>query len=121
MEQLVDAIKALADPTRLRLLKAIHGASEGVCVCELVAALGQPQYQISRHLAPLKDTGWLQSERSGTWIYYRVPSRLAPWRRALLTALEHMDAPMFERDRKRLQQRLAQRKDGLCVIGYQEK
>ncbi len=120
MEQLIHALKALADPTRLRLLKAVHGAATGVCVCELVDALEQPQYQVSRHLAPLKDAGWLQDERHGTWVYYRVPSELAPWRQATLAALAQMDDPAFEQDLKRLRQRLAQREGGLCVVGYKD-
>ncbi len=120
MDIVAEAFQALADPTRLRLLKAILSAPGPVCVCELVDALGLPQYQVSRHLAQLKYGGWLQSERQGTWIYYRPVDRLEPWQIRVLSALkyDHLSDAIFDHDQKRLERRMALRREGRCVIGY---
>lgn len=121
LEDLVRCFQALADGTRLRLLKAILNvpSETGVCVCELVDALRLPQYQVSRHLQQLRSAGWLESQQRGTWVYYAPAEELAPWQRAVLSALRgKLDDPVFQRDAKRLHVRLARRREGLCVIGY---
>jgi len=118
IDQTVEALRALADPARLRLLRAVQSASGRVCVCELVAALALPQAQVSRHLGRLKRAGWLHSERHGTWAYYRLPDCLAPHRQRLLRAIEQFDETPFKADAQRLKRRLALREGGLCVLGY---
>lgn len=121
LDDIAMAFQALADPTRLRLLKVILSAPGAVCVCELVDALELPQYQVSRHLAQLKSGGWLQSERHGTWIYYKPVGELEPWRIRVLSALkydDHLSDAIFQRDQKRLERRMTLRRDGRCVIGY---
>jgi len=120
LDVVAEAFQALGDPTRLRLLKVILSAPGAVCVCELVDALGLPQYQVSRHLAQLKNGGWLQSERHGTWIYYRPVDQLEPWQIRVLSALkyDHLSDAVFEHDQRRLERRMALRREGRCVIGY---
>ena len=84
------ALKALADPLRLRMLSAIAIDPRGEsCVCDLaeLAELSQPT--VSHHLKVLKETGMLLSERRGTWVYYRI----APARRGAVTALLDAFAP----------------------------
>ena len=70
--------KALGDPVRLRLVSLI-GAREGgeVCVCDLTSAFDLSQPTISHHLKVLREAGLIDSERRGTWVYYRlVPTAL---------------------------------------------
>jgi ArsR family transcriptional regulator, arsenate/arsenite/antimonite-responsive transcriptional repressor len=70
--------KALGDPVRLRLVSLI-GAREGgeVCVCDLTSAFDLSQPTISHHLKVLREAGLIDSERRGTWVYYRlVPAAL---------------------------------------------
>ena len=57
-----------------------------VCVCEFVAALQEIQPSVSRHLALLRDGGWITSRREGTWMHYRL-ARLPKWAGRLLEAL----------------------------------
>jgi len=63
--------KALSDPTRLRLavLLAIKGET---CVCKLAAALGERDYNVSRHLGILRAAGLVETRREGLWMYYRL-------------------------------------------------
>ncbi len=66
-----EIFKALSDPTRLRLLKAIAGAGE-LCECYAVPAFGLSQPTINYHLKLLREAGLIQSERRGQWVYHRV-------------------------------------------------
>jgi ArsR family transcriptional regulator, arsenate/arsenite/antimonite-responsive transcriptional repressor len=75
---LAQVFKALGDPVRLRLVSLI-GAHEGgeACVCDLNAAFSLSQPTISHHLRVLREAGIIDSERRGTWVYYRlVPAAL---------------------------------------------
>jgi ArsR family transcriptional regulator len=71
--------KALGDPVRLRLLSRVASHAGGeACVCELSAGFDLTQPTISHHLKVLRETGLLECERRGTWVYYWVvPSALA--------------------------------------------
>jgi ArsR family transcriptional regulator len=57
-----------------------------VCVCEFVVALDELQPTVSRHLAMLREGGWVTSRREGTWIHYRLAD-IPPWARSMLDAL----------------------------------
>lgn len=66
-------VKALADPTRLRVVDALRkSAPEALCQCELVPLFEMSQQALSRHLKVLSTAGVIGSERRGTWTYYYV-------------------------------------------------
>lgn len=67
---MLTTFKALADPTRLRLL-AVLGRGE-FTVQELTTILNMGQSRVSRHLKILSDAGLLSVKREGTWAYYRL-------------------------------------------------
>ncbi|MEV4637157.1 metalloregulator ArsR/SmtB family transcription factor [Actinoplanes sp. NPDC049548] len=71
--------KALGDPVRLRLLSMIASAGGGeVCVCDLTGSFNLTGPTISHHLKVLREAGLVDSDRRGTWVYYRmVPAALA--------------------------------------------
>lgn len=71
--------KALGDPVRLQLLSRVASHAGGeACVCDLSVGFELTQPTISHHLKVLRETGLLQCERRGTWVYYWVvPSALA--------------------------------------------
>jgi ArsR family transcriptional regulator len=70
---LAAALKALADPVRLRLLSLLAAAPAGeVCACDLVDPLGRSQPTVSHHLKALREVGLIRAERRGTWIWYSV-------------------------------------------------
>jgi ArsR family transcriptional regulator, arsenate/arsenite/antimonite-responsive transcriptional repressor len=62
--------RALADPTRLRLLNLI--ADREICVCYFVEILRTSQPKISRHLAYLRNAGMVAARREGKWMHYRL-------------------------------------------------
>ena len=72
-EDLARTLKALSDPTRLRLISmvAAHQGQEA-CVCDLVEPLGLSQPTVSHHLKVLVDAGFLARDKRGVWAYYSL-------------------------------------------------
>lgn len=68
--------KALSEETRLRILALL--LSGELCVCELMGVLQLPQSTISRHLAYLRNSGWVKGRRLGVWMYYRLAEMPTP-------------------------------------------
>lgn len=88
--QPVTFFKALADPTRLKLMIEISN-HDSICVCDLIEKLDQPQPTISRHLAHLRKAGLVSSERRGTWIWYGVDPELPAWCTDIISNLKYED------------------------------
>lgn len=72
-ERFAGILKALADPTRLRLLSHItaQGCQE-VCACDLTEELGITQPTVSHHMKKLVDAGLVTREQRGRWAHYSV-------------------------------------------------
>ena len=70
MRELVKAMKALSDETRLRILKILM--EKECCVCEVMQALDISQTRASRNLGILQEAGFLTARRDGTWIVYSL-------------------------------------------------
>jgi ArsR family transcriptional regulator len=77
-ETLSTALKAVADPVRLRLISLVAAHQDGeACVCDLTDPVGLSQPTVSHHLKVLVDAGILTREQRGRWAYYRlVPDTL---------------------------------------------
>ena len=71
-------LKALADPTRLRLVSLVAARDDGeACVCDLTGPLGLTQPTISHHLKVLVEAGIFTRDKRGVWAYYAlVPEAL---------------------------------------------
>src|SRR5262252_7174492 len=81
-------LKALADPTRLRLVSMVAAHEGGeACVCDLTEPLGLTQPTISHHLKVLVEAGIFTREKRGVWAFYAlVPSALDALSAVLSTA-----------------------------------
>ena len=64
--------KALADPTRVRIVNLLANADEPVCVCNLTPELRLSQPTVSFHLKKLVTAGLLEREQRGVWAFYSV-------------------------------------------------
>lgn len=108
MKEPLEAFKAVAEPSRLRLL-ALCARGE-LTVTELTEVLGQSQPRVSRHLKVLCGAGLLDRFREQNWVYYRLPLRGggAKLARGLLQ-LVPPDDPVLSLDRERLERVLARR------------
>ena len=70
MQNLIKAMKALSDETRLRMLNIL--LERECCVCEVMQALDISQSRASRNLGILQEAGFLKTRRDGAWIVYFV-------------------------------------------------
>lgn len=71
----VQTFKGLADENRLRMVGLL--CTGELCVCDIMAVLELPQSTASRHLAYLKNSGWVTGKRRGKWMYYQLSSKVA--------------------------------------------
>jgi ArsR family transcriptional regulator, arsenate/arsenite/antimonite-responsive transcriptional repressor len=78
----VAAFKALADPTRLKILNLLKARGRsccdliarnepGLCACDIEQAVGLSQAAVSHHMGLLRRAGFVDAEKRGRWVYYR--------------------------------------------------
>jgi SAM-dependent methyltransferase len=104
----VSALRAAAEPTRLRLLALLARAE--LTVGEICDVIGQSQPRVSRHLKLLCDADLLDRIREQLWVYYRVPaSGAARDTVAQLLALVDENDDVIRRDRRRMEEVIAER------------
>ncbi|MGS2723812.1 metalloregulator ArsR/SmtB family transcription factor [Porticoccus sp. GXU_MW_L64] len=96
-----ELFKSLADHTRLRSLLLIQQQGE-LCVCELMAALGESQPKISRHLAQLRGNKILLDRRQGQWVFYRINPQLPAWVTDILDTTLSSNRPMIATELQQL-------------------
>ncbi len=97
---LVGALKAAAEPTRLRILVLL--SSGELNVKDLTQVLGQSQPRISRHLKLLNEAGLVDRFREGSWVYFHISDASEGGRLALqLIAAVDPNDPVLKRDRER--------------------
>lgn len=69
-DQLADALKALAEPTRLKMVALLN--TRDCCICELVPLFGISQPAVSKHMRRLKAAGLVRETRKGMWVFYSL-------------------------------------------------
>jgi ArsR family transcriptional regulator len=102
MKKIAQKFKALSDETRLRILALLRNGE--MCVCDLMAILDLPQSTVSRHLAYLRNVGWVEDRRQGVWMYYQLLEGDDAFSAELCALLKHhlADVPQAVRDREAL-------------------
>jgi ArsR family transcriptional regulator len=67
---LAERLKAVADPTRLRMLDLLVQQEAPLCVCDITPHFEQNQPTISHHLRILREAGLIECDKRGIWAYY---------------------------------------------------
>ena len=96
-------MKAVADPTRVRILKMLEGGE--ICVCQIVAVLELGQSTVSKHLFLLKMAGLVRERQERKWVLYALDgSGGTPYAKRMLNTLKGWlgDDPVVVRDRSRV-------------------
>ncbi|HOK95713.1 MAG TPA: metalloregulator ArsR/SmtB family transcription factor [Anaerohalosphaeraceae bacterium] len=103
MKQEAAILKVLADPIRLRLMTLLAQSGQ-LCVCQLVDALNEPQFKISRHLGELRKARLVTAQRQGTWMHYRLSPAATMFEQSLHNFFRDYlkDHPQAQQDLKRL-------------------
>lgn len=85
METVLQALKALADESRLRIVWMLE--ERELCACEIQEGLGLAQSTVSRHLQVLEEAGVVVSRRAGPWKNFQLHPMPGPEVQGLLAAL----------------------------------
>ena len=101
-------LKALADPTRLRIAMLLKSGE--LCVCDVTETLGLPQSTVSRHMAVLRSAHVVIDRRSRRWVHYQLAD--TPLSSGIIFALDQQLSSVepFSSDRRKLLQHLAQKR-----------
>ena len=100
MKRLVDPdallLQGAADPTRLAILRQLSTGDE-VCACDFTACCDVAQPTVSHHLKVLRESGWVETDRRGQNVWYRLrPDALDRFRR-IAGELSPVASPAFGR------------------------
>jgi ArsR family transcriptional regulator len=108
--QLEELFKALADATRLRILRLLMAGD--VCVCDIHETLKVPQAKASRHLAYLRRAGLVTTRREGLWVHYSLAKSADPIIATIADATTHAlgHVETLKKDAERFEKRT-----GCCV------
>jgi len=108
--QMEELFKALADATRLRILRLLMAGE--LCVCNIHDALRIPQAKASRHLAYLRRVGLVTTRREGLWVYYSLSKSADPIVATIEDATTHVlgHVEALRKDAERLE-----KQTGCCV------
>jgi len=88
MKSFIKVMKALSDPSRVKIMKMLQ--NRVMCVCEIQAALQFAQSTTSKHLQILEDAGLISSRKDGLWVNYMVADGgESPYAAALIGNLRH--------------------------------
>jgi ArsR family transcriptional regulator, arsenate/arsenite/antimonite-responsive transcriptional repressor len=112
MENIVTFSRALADPTRWRIVRLVM--EDALCVCELADILEMPQSSVSSHVQIIRKAGLLESEKCEKWTYFQIHPDYRKLLNSLTTFFHQTDATLTASDAQRSAQRLAQREDSCC-------
>ena len=88
MKSFIKVMKALSDPSRVKIIKMLQRRS--MCVCEMQAALEIAQPTVSKHLKLLEDAGLVSFQKDGLWVNYSLADGgSSPYAAALLGSIRH--------------------------------
>jgi len=101
MKDIATFFAALADPTRLRLLRLMRDGE--ICVCFLQEVLRTNQPRISRHLGYLRKAGLVTARKDGKWMHYSLAKQKPGLQQILVDTFDCLNHdPEIKRDLKRL-------------------
>jgi ArsR family transcriptional regulator len=114
MTNAVTFSRALADPTRWRIVRLVM--HDALCVCELADILEMPQSSVSSHVQIIRKAGLLESEKREKWTYFRIEARFLKLLGAMETLFKDTGEIHWEADAGKAASRL-QHREGSCCPG----
>lgn len=123
MKGIVGFSRALADPTRWRIISLVM--DEAMCVCELADILGMPQSTLSSHVQIIRKAGLLESEKREKWTYFRIDRTVLPLVREIAGHFGTENDWVMKADARKAVRRLADREASCCpgpqkLISYKQ-
>ncbi|WBW98125.1 ArsR/SmtB family transcription factor [Oceanirhabdus sp. W0125-5] len=101
MDKLTDFLKIISDETRLRILILLY--HKKLCVCQICGVMGETQPKISKHLAKLRDIGFVKDERLEKFVFYRLTIEEPMYKEILIKIIDSVDDnSIFGRDMEKI-------------------
>ena len=116
-EHYIDALKALAEPNRLRLLWLLIQVNQRITIAEAMDVTGDTQYSASRNLKTLYKAKLLTQEKRGKWVYYTLMPQFEPHLEKLVESVRSLPQEGFVDIMSRCKKRLSMRVNGECMVG----
>ncbi len=104
--------RALADPTRWRIVRLV--ATDALCVCELADILGMPHSSVSSHVQVIRKAGLLEDEKCEKWTYFRIAAKYCKLIRTLEAFFAGSGDAAWDGDAYRAARRLEERAGSCC-------
>jgi ArsR family transcriptional regulator, arsenate/arsenite/antimonite-responsive transcriptional repressor len=117
MSKAYEIFKALGEENRFRCTALLIKAGKELCACELIDALGKPQYTVSKSMSALVDAGIVEDRRDGKMMFYRLRTEDEQIK-ALIEAVKIVmfaESYQWKKDFDKLSARLNERTEGKCV------
>ena len=105
MEANIKIFKALSDKTRLRIVKVLVDSGREVCICDLVYILNLAQYNLSRHMKELKNSGLVSEKKLGRFVFYSLTKADDHFNSFIFKAIKAMPLDFFAEDLERMKSR----------------
>jgi ArsR family transcriptional regulator len=102
INKLTDILKALSDRTRLRIMWVLERANTELCVTEIIDAIQENQYNVSRHLKILKYSGLVQERKQGRFVFYSLSKAGDKTHKIIIDLISSIDKETLSHDAKRL-------------------
>lgn len=115
--QYLDALKALAEPHRLKLFWLLIHVDQKITVAEAMDVTGETQYNVSRNLKMLFKAGLLLQEKRGKWVYYTLKSHDDNHWVSLVDSVRYLPDSDFQYVTKLCKLRLKMRIADDCIVG----
>ena len=115
LREIMEALKALADEKRVRILYALRNGE--LCVCQLIALLNLAPSTVSKHLTVLRAARLVDSRKDGRWMYYRLSKeyRVPSAGKLLYLLFNEMESTAeIVHDRKQLKLICRKERETLC-------
>jgi DNA-binding transcriptional ArsR family regulator len=113
-------MEVLSHECKIYAIHLLLSVKEPLYACEIMAAMGKKQYQISRCLTALVDAGLVDEEREGRFLLYSLNMKNA-FNKAIFKGISEIDSntnPELEENLKRLKKRVELRIDGKPSVTY---
>ncbi len=86
MKDKAEIFKVLSEPNRIRILMML--LQKPLCVCEITSVIGLTTATVSSHLSYLRRVGFVEDEKNGKWINYRISTKISnPMIKGILESL----------------------------------
>jgi ArsR family transcriptional regulator len=97
MDKLINFFKLLSDETRLRIMVLLY--HKELCVCQLCGVMDIPQPNVSKHLAKLRDMGFVKDERQEQFVFYSLNIDDKIFKNILQNIVDNIEKyPVFKND-----------------------